>query len=309
MYCVYKITNLINNKCYIGSSIRVQERWQQHKNVAFNSNHKHYHYPLYQAFRKYGLENFSFEILNDNFNSAIEMQDYEKNMIIFFNSLSNGYNQTLETYCPLLDENIRQQIIESKSSACAKVNDKEEIIEIYSSYHDAARQNNLIGRESAIRNVCKGLCSSCNGLIFRDIDKEKNIISKPIKNYKGRKAVVAIDIAKPENTIIFESISKAAQEFNTERKSIIQCIQGSSRYSTVKGYIFRELDINGDIIINDIDIETKINEYNEKHPLINGERHTITEWCKIYNISKNSYYKRRKKGMGIIEAIISPKER
>ena len=37
---VYKITNNINNKVYIGSSVRVEKRWQQHKNDAFNPNNK-----------------------------------------------------------------------------------------------------------------------------------------------------------------------------------------------------------------------------------------------------------------------------
>ena len=65
MNVVYKITNLVNQKSYIGSSVRVEKRWQQHKNDAFNPNNEKYNYPLYQAFRKYGLENFSFNVLKD----------------------------------------------------------------------------------------------------------------------------------------------------------------------------------------------------------------------------------------------------
>lgn len=42
MYTVYKITNQINNKSYIGSSIRVEKRWKEHKNSAFNKNNRHY---------------------------------------------------------------------------------------------------------------------------------------------------------------------------------------------------------------------------------------------------------------------------
>ena len=63
MFTVYKITNKINQKCYIGSSIRVNKRWQQHINDANNPNNEKYNYPLYQAFRKYGIENFTFEIV------------------------------------------------------------------------------------------------------------------------------------------------------------------------------------------------------------------------------------------------------
>lgn len=33
---IYKITNLINNKCYIGQTTKsIEERWNQHKNDAF----------------------------------------------------------------------------------------------------------------------------------------------------------------------------------------------------------------------------------------------------------------------------------
>ena len=65
MFTVYKITNKINQKCYIGSSIRVNKRWQQHINDANNPNNEKYNYPLYQAFRKYGLENFTFEVIEE----------------------------------------------------------------------------------------------------------------------------------------------------------------------------------------------------------------------------------------------------
>lgn len=76
----------------------------------------------------------------------------------------------------------------------------------------------------------------------------------------------------------------------------------------MKGYIFRALDLNGNIIENNILIEDKIKEYNDTNPLINGERHNIVEWCKIYNISPTSFYKRRKKGMSVIDAITMPKK-
>ena len=92
MYSVYKITNLINNKSYIGSSIRVEQRWKEHINSSKNPNDPKYNYPLYKAFRKYGLENFSFDIIADDFNTKEEMQLYENKMIIFYNSYNNGYN-------------------------------------------------------------------------------------------------------------------------------------------------------------------------------------------------------------------------
>ena len=47
MFTVYKITNKVNGKAYVGSTVRpVTSRWRQHKNNAFNPNSSCYNYPL-----------------------------------------------------------------------------------------------------------------------------------------------------------------------------------------------------------------------------------------------------------------------
>ena len=310
MYSVYKITNKINNKCYIGSSIKVYDRWQQEKNNAFNPNSNSYNYPLSQAFRKYGLENFQFEILKQDFSSVEEMQQYEYDMIHHYNSLINGYNQTDYTKNSLQDPILKQKIIESKSQKCALVDLDETILKIFPSYNEAARDcfnnNDLAG---CIRKVCLGEYSSINGLLFRIIDENNLIISKPILSYKNRKKIIGIDPSIKKQNIYFDSILQASQELKIDRASIQKCLKGDNRYSIVGGYIFRQLDNNGNIINNSIDIENKIQEYNKTNPIINNEQHTIKEWCKIYNISTTCYYKRLKKGWSIIDAITTPKRR
>lgn len=311
MFTVYQIINTINQKVYIGSSIRVEKRWRDHINASQNPNHKQYNYPLYQAFRKYGVENFIFEIIRDDFDSIEEMQKYEKEMIIAFNSYGqNGYNQTYETSnFGLCSDNMKKYLNKIKKK-CAKVDKNENIIEIYESYHDAARKNGLDGdaKASAIRDVCKGKESSCLGNIYRDLDENNEIISKPMKNYKNRQPVIAIPLDNPEEVLYFESISEAAQKLNSDRGSIQKCITGSVRYSHIKNYLIRKLDDNGDIIVNNIDIDSKIQEYNDTHPIINGIRHTISEWCEIYGITRQTIYKRKNKGMSVVEAITTPKK-
>lgn len=89
---IYKIENKINGKVYIGQSINIEQRWIGHKKNIFACNNS-YNYPLYQAIRKYGLENFDFSIVEE---CLIEqLNEKEIYYIKLYNSfLSNGYNQT-----------------------------------------------------------------------------------------------------------------------------------------------------------------------------------------------------------------------
>ena len=64
MGIIYCFTNLINNKQYIGQSISPKnERYNNHKSSYKNEKNKEYNSPLHRAFRKYGFDNFKYEIL------------------------------------------------------------------------------------------------------------------------------------------------------------------------------------------------------------------------------------------------------
>lgn len=90
---IYKITNLINGQCYIGKTNNFKRRENDHFKLAIITGHKEYNKTLYQAIRKYGQENFSFEIIE-------ELEDYslsrerEKYWIKYFDSYKNGYNES-----------------------------------------------------------------------------------------------------------------------------------------------------------------------------------------------------------------------
>ena len=95
---IYKITNLVNGKMYIGQSIDIYKRWKEHNNIAFRTTSKSYNYPLYKAIRKYGIDNFKFEIIEEC--SIEKLNDKEiyyinKYNTCIFNKNSFGYNMTL----------------------------------------------------------------------------------------------------------------------------------------------------------------------------------------------------------------------
>lgn len=89
---IYKITNQLNNKVYIGQTIKTtQKRFSQHKN---NYDKPYFsQLLLYKAFKKYGIENFSFEEIEQVPNENLD--EREKYWIQYYNSYFDGYNATL----------------------------------------------------------------------------------------------------------------------------------------------------------------------------------------------------------------------
>lgn len=89
---IYKITNTLNNKVYIGQTIKpVEKRFNQHKN---NYTKEYFsQLALYKAFRKYGVENFTFEEIEEVENDLLD--EREKYWISFYDSYYNGYNSTI----------------------------------------------------------------------------------------------------------------------------------------------------------------------------------------------------------------------
>lgn len=91
MGIIYCYTNLINNKKYIGQTINPEQRFKQHKSSAFNERDKDYNSPLHRAFRKYGYDNFQYEVLAEA-ETIEELNGLEIYYIAHFNTKDNGYN-------------------------------------------------------------------------------------------------------------------------------------------------------------------------------------------------------------------------
>ena len=63
MIGIYMIKNKVNNKCYIGQSINIINRWYGHKNSLRHNTHGNKH--LQNAWNKYGEDNFEFIVLEE----------------------------------------------------------------------------------------------------------------------------------------------------------------------------------------------------------------------------------------------------
>jgi group I intron endonuclease len=85
---IYKATNKINGKVYIGqTTVDLKKRRSHHENTQVR-------YYFHRAIKKHGKDNFNWQIL-EHCDSKEEMDDMEFHYIKQYNSLNNGYNLTL----------------------------------------------------------------------------------------------------------------------------------------------------------------------------------------------------------------------
>ena len=97
MGIIYKITNKINNKSYIGQTRNtLNKRLSAHKSESKTKDCM----PLYRAIRKYGWENFEYSILEDEIILS-ELNEREICYIKHYDTYRNGYNATTGGDVPL----------------------------------------------------------------------------------------------------------------------------------------------------------------------------------------------------------------
>lgn len=124
---IYKITNKILNKHYIGRSIHIEDRWKEHIRGKGSSL-------LFTDFQKYGLDNFSFEIIELCTEDIIHQR--ERYWIEYYGSFVDGYNKNDGG-----DNSIYATAQTKKPIYCYNLNG--EFIKKYESLSDAERDTGI----------------------------------------------------------------------------------------------------------------------------------------------------------------------
>ena len=111
---IYKITNKVNGKSYIGLSSNIEERFKKHRQMQGEK-------VLYSAFQKYGIENFDFSIIE--LCSSELLSEREKYWIAYYDTYNNGYNATLggEGNCRINHQDVIQDFL--KTGSCKETAD------------------------------------------------------------------------------------------------------------------------------------------------------------------------------------------
>lgn len=183
---IYKITNIINNKIYIGSSNNIHKRKREHFCTLENGTHCNSH--LQRAYNFYGKDNFKFEIIE----TCEEKDLLEVEQIYldkYFDRGVNCYNENPVANKPPSRQN---KIPWNKGKTG-----------IYSEETLQKMKNNKKSTKCSEETRQKL------------IDKAKN------KTFKTSKKVLCI-----EKNIIFKSINEASRATGTSRQNISKCCKG-----------------------------------------------------------------------------------
>ena len=85
---IYRLTNKINNKMYHGQTVdNIKTRWAKYKSLNCKGQPK-----LYNALKKYGPNNFIFEVIDISSQNQPQLDNLERLYISKFDSMHNGYN-------------------------------------------------------------------------------------------------------------------------------------------------------------------------------------------------------------------------
>lgn len=184
---IYKYRNVLNGKVYIGQTTNLSNRKTSHRhNSTFIKN------KFYNAVRKYGWDNFEFDIVaqveaESNYKIQKILDKLEEEYILQYDSFNNGYNSTSGGHCyrgKVVSEEFREYCInrtyskETRAKMSSAAKNKIVTDETRRKLRENAIKKNIIkrlekGAEKRERNKLKAISKA-----VVQIDKNGNIINE-----------------------------------------------------------------------------------------------------------------------------------
>lgn len=186
MGVIYQISNNIDNRVYIGSTVNYNKRWKEHKRNLLRNNHQNIH--LQRFVNKYGIDSLVFDIIETTDNDNILMREQ-----YYLDTIKNKFN---------IAENASAPMLGKKHTAEAK-----EKISICSS----GSNNPMYGKKRPKWLIDK--------LIESSLNREKKINEKIIRliNLPNR---IEIELIKNDEKIFCFSIAHASKIVGVTQQSI-----------------------------------------------------------------------------------------
>lgn len=232
---IYKATNKINGKIYIGQTIKtLEERIYMHYYRADNSleiTHTHF----INAIRKYGKNNFSWEII-DTAETQEELDKKEIKWIQKYNSIKNGYN---------IQKGGNKYDSEKFALACGsypfyayKVNG--EYLGEFINKKAFGRKYNIA--DTHIADLLNNKYNSCNGIIaIKKEDFTEDILKEKLQKAKQSfRPFIALNLKTFEQFGPFTSMKECKKQLKLKNNHIGEVLKGIRK--SQEGYTFKFID-------------------------------------------------------------------
>ena len=238
---IYKITNQVNGKVYIGQSIDIHRRWNDERSRARNQETKEIS-AIYSAMNKYGIENFTFEIIEECAPEMLSIR--EQYWIDTLQTLSpQGYNLIASqpsaakpNYCIDCGAIIHRNSVRCEECAhkAQRICNRPSAAQLYEDLM-SLRSFVAVGRkygvsDNAIRKWCVAYGMSTKSTDYRPKTKRKTI-----------RKVAQIDILTGEIIHIWKNAKEAATFLNKQKGNhITEVCNGKAK--TAYGYRWQFVD-------------------------------------------------------------------
>ncbi len=211
-YKLYKVVNVSEGQTYIGATTKsIDARKVDHEHKANRGSGSYFQ----EAIGTYGSDAFEWTQI-DTANNVNELAEKERQYILQYNSLENGYNQDSGGG---FQKNVYQYS-----------NTDGTLVVVYDSLESAASAVNA--SRTAISNTCLGQNKTCKGFYWSYTLTEPFVIEGDLR----KKDVVQYDL-EGNLIAIFESVAEASRQSGISKTCIARCCRGERKQS--KGFIWQ----------------------------------------------------------------------
>lgn len=228
---IYKITNILNEQIYIGKSKKPKVRWRQHKSHSKVRNTK-----LYYAMRKYGIENFVFEIIEECFENEVnEREMYYVSLLEPYYNMTNGGDGGGFLNKKHGDK-WKQAIKHSNSKKVACYDLDGNLINVYESCREASYD--IFGKDCrGISAVTRGDYQTYGGFQWKTFENDP-LLKIPSYKRTSHKIKKIAKYSLDGNLIqIYNSMTIAAQKNNASTSKITLVCQNKRKSHS--GYVWK----------------------------------------------------------------------
>jgi group I intron endonuclease len=230
MVGIYRITNLVNGKTYIGQSIDIKRRFCDHRCISHESN-----IHLKRALKKYGKDNFRYEVLEE-----CDISELDEKEIYYISTLKPEYNiasggqSSLRAY----PEEVKKVISQKAKAQWERMTDEEKRYRIEHNLKGQPKGHPVSAEtREKLRDENLGKKQSAETINKRKqtfIEKKKNGYVQT--NAGHRKKIICVETGE-----IFDSVKETGEHLNVNPSNISHVLKG--RQKSVKGYHFEYLEV------------------------------------------------------------------